>query len=109
MTGHPPPAGEPHGQRRSAAPSGGSLRTRAGYAWSALVAAALIGLLLLIFIMENPDAARIHLFFWHATMPLGVMILLSVIAGALLMSLVAGWRILQLRHTARQSMDAARS
>lgn len=109
MTAHPPPAEEPHGQRRSAAPSDGSLRTRAGYTWIALVAAALIGLLLLIFILENPATARIHLFFWHATLPLGVTILLSVIAGALLMGLVAGWRIVQLRHTARQSMVAARS
>ncbi|MEV5648847.1 LapA family protein [Nocardia sp. NPDC052254] len=79
-----------------------ALKTRAGYAWVTLVAAAIIGILLLIFILQNLDQVRIHLFFWEFNMPLGVTLLLSVIAGALVMALAGGWRILQLRRVAKR-------
>ena len=77
-------------------------RTRAGYTWVALVAAAIIGILLLIFIIQNLDTAPIHLFFWQIDLPLGVTMLLSVIAGALVMALAGGWRIMQLRREAKK-------
>ncbi|MDR7168782.1 putative integral membrane protein [Nocardia kruczakiae] len=79
-----------------------ALKTRAGYTWVALVAAAVIGVLLLIFILQNLDQVRIHLFFWQFNMPLGVTLLLSVIAGALVMALAGGWRIMQLRRAAKR-------
>ncbi|AHH20363.1 LapA family protein [Nocardia nova] len=77
-------------------------KTRAGYAWVTLVAAAIIGILLLIFILQNLNQVRIHLFFWQFNLPLGVTVLLSVIAGALVMALAGGWRILQLRRVAKR-------
>ncbi|NKY45273.1 LapA family protein [Nocardia cerradoensis] len=79
-----------------------ALKTRAGYTWVALVAAAVIGVLLLIFILQNLDQVRIHLFFWQFNLPLGVTLLLSVIAGALVMALAGGWRIMQLRRAAKR-------
>ncbi|WP_036495752.1 lipopolysaccharide assembly LapA domain-containing protein [Nocardia sp. BMG111209] len=79
-----------------------NLATRTGFTWTALVAAAVLGVLLLIFILQNPDKTRIALFFWTLTLPLGVTILLSGIAGALLMGLVGGWRILQLRRVVKK-------
>lgn len=79
-----------------------ALKSRAGYAWVTLVAAAIIGILLLIFILQNLDQVRIHLFFWQFNLPLGVTLLLSVIAGALVMALAGGWRILQLRRVAKR-------
>ncbi|MFF0487611.1 lipopolysaccharide assembly LapA domain-containing protein [Nocardia sp. NPDC004068] len=79
-----------------------SLRTRTGYTWTALVAAAILGILLLIFILQNSEQQQVHMFFWSFTQPLGVTILLSVIAGALVMALVGGGRILQLRRAAKR-------
>ncbi|WP_153343611.1 LapA family protein [Nocardia aurantia] len=84
------------------APATPNLATKAGYTWTALVAAAVLGVLLLIFILQNSDKTRISLFFWTLTLPLGVTILLSGIAGALLMALVGGWRILQLRRVVKK-------
>lgn len=77
--------------------------SRTGYTWIALLAAALLGIVLLIFIIQNLDKVRTNLLFWHFELPLGVTVLLSVIAGALVMGLVGGVRILQLRHAAKRS------
>ncbi|MFI5783015.1 lipopolysaccharide assembly LapA domain-containing protein [Nocardia sp. NPDC051570] len=99
-TGAPVPASPT--QTKAPAKHSRPLRTRAGYTWTALVAAAILGIVLLIFILQNSDQVQTHLFFWDFTQPLGVTILLSVIAGALVMALVGGWRILQLRRAARK-------
>ncbi len=77
--------------------------SRTGYTWIALLAAALLGIVLLIFIIQNLDKVRIDLLFWDFELPLGITVLLSVIAGALVMGLVGGVRILQLRHAAKKS------
>nr|WP_067888335.1 lipopolysaccharide assembly protein LapA domain-containing protein [Nocardia vaccinii] len=79
-----------------------SLGTRVGYAWTSLVAAAIIGIILLIFILQNLNQVKVTLFFWSFSLPLGVTILLSLIAGSLVMSLAGGWRILQLRRAAKR-------
>lgn len=84
------------------APRKRSLKTRTGYTWVALVAAAVLGIILLVFILQNLDKAEVTLFFWSFSLPLGITILLSVIAGALVMALVGGGRILQLRRAAKR-------
>lgn len=78
-----------------------SVGSKTGYAWSGLVAGAIILVVLLIFILQNLDQVPVSLFFWDFTLPLGVTVLLSVIIGALLMALVGGLRILQLRRLAK--------
>jgi uncharacterized integral membrane protein len=78
------------------------LKTRAGYTWATLVAAALLGIVMLVFILQNPEEVQVTLFFWSFSLPLGVTILLSGITGALVMALVGGWRILQLRRAAKR-------
>jgi uncharacterized integral membrane protein len=79
------------------------LTSRAGYTWTALVAAVVLGILVLTFILQNLDKAQLTLFFWTFSVPLGVTMLLSVITGALVMALVGGWRILQLRRAAKRA------
>ncbi|WP_157121132.1 LapA family protein [Nocardia miyunensis] len=85
------------------APANRSLRTRAGSAWVALVAAAIIGIILMIFILQNLNRVEVTLFFWSFSLPLGVTILLSLIAGTLVMALAGGWRIIQLRRAAKRA------
>ncbi|MFD6389437.1 LapA family protein [Nocardia sp. NPDC055029] len=76
--------------------------SKTGYAWIALLAAALIGIIVLIFIIQNLEKVTVDLLFWHFSLPIGITVLLSVIAGALVMGLVGGVRILQLRHAAKK-------
>ncbi len=78
------------------------MKSRTGDTWVALVAATLIGIVLLIFILQNLEQQRVDLFFWSFSMPVGIMVLLSVIAGALVMALVGGVRIIQLRRAAKR-------
>lgn len=73
--------------------------TRTGYTWIALVVAALLGIVLLIFILQNLAKVAVKLLFWQVDLPLGIMLLLSVIGGALVMALVGGVRMLQLRRS----------
>lgn len=77
------------------------LSSRTGYAWVGLVVGALILVVLLIFILQNLDTVEVSLFFWDFHLPIGVTVLLSVIAGALVMALVGGVRILQLRRAVK--------
>ncbi|MFI1459542.1 LapA family protein [Nocardia carnea] len=72
--------------------------SRVGNAWIALIIAAVLGIILLIFIIQNSESADVEMLFWNFSLPLGVTILLSVIAGALVMALVGGVRIMQLRR-----------
>ncbi|MFC4374795.1 lipopolysaccharide assembly LapA domain-containing protein [Nocardia halotolerans] len=97
-TDHTEPRPAPH---RRAKPEA-LVRSRTGYTWVALIAAALLGIVLLIFIIQNLDKVEVDLLFWSLSLPLGITVLLSVIIGALVMGLVGGVRIMQLRHAARQ-------
>ncbi|MGX1812049.1 LapA family protein [Nocardia sp. NPDC055321] len=78
-------------------------KTRAGYAWVGLVFAALLGIVVLVFILQNLEQAHVSLFAWNWNLPIGVLVLLSVIVGALVTALVGGTRILQLRRAAKKA------
>ncbi|MGW5383060.1 lipopolysaccharide assembly protein LapA domain-containing protein [Nocardia sp. NPDC003963] len=95
VTGGKPAAGK---RRRK-----GVEKSRVGNAWIALIVAALLGIVLLIFILQNSENADVEMLFWNFSLPLGVTILLSVIAGALVMALVGGVRIVQLRRAAHRN------
>ena len=77
-------------------------RTRTAGAWIGLVVGALILILLLVFILQNGTSTTINMLFWSFDLPLGVSMLFAAIAGALIMALVGGARILQLRKAYRR-------
>jgi uncharacterized integral membrane protein len=77
-------------------------RTRTAHTWVGLIVAALIGIVVLIFILQNLEQQRVDLFFWDFSLPVGILVLLSVIAGALVMALVGGMRMFQLRRAAKR-------
>ena len=64
-------------------------------------------ILLLVFIVQNSDSAEVQYFGWTFMLPLGVLVLLAAIAGALIMALFAGFRILQLRMRAHKARKLA--
>jgi uncharacterized integral membrane protein len=77
-------------------------RTRIGGMWVGLSVAAIVLLLLLIFILENGRSVDIGYFGAHGHLPLGVALLLAAVAGALLVLIPGTGRIIQLRRTARR-------
>ncbi|HEY3733577.1 MAG TPA: lipopolysaccharide assembly protein LapA domain-containing protein [Streptosporangiaceae bacterium] len=77
-------------------------RTRMSGLWVGLALSAVVLLLLLVFILENEQKANIGYFGAHGHLPLGVALLLSAVAGALLVIIPGTGRILQLRRVARR-------
>ncbi|MGZ6833677.1 MAG: LapA family protein [Mycobacteriaceae bacterium] len=71
--------------------------TRTASAWIGLVVGALILILLLVFVLQNNENTKLSILVWDFTLPLGVSMLFAAIAGALIMALAGGARILQLR------------
>ncbi|MEC3914973.1 LapA family protein [Nocardia sp. CDC160] len=103
MTTAVPDAGADPTPSKGSSKHKGALKTRAGYAWIGLVIAALIGIALLVFILQNLEQVNVTVFAWDWNLPLGVLVLLSVIAGALVTALIGGYRILQLRRAAKKA------
>jgi uncharacterized integral membrane protein len=77
-------------------------RTRSGGWWTGLVLSAVVLLFLLIFVLQNNAPMRINFLVWSGTLPSGVALLLSAVAGVLLVAIPGGLRILQLRRAAQQ-------
>jgi uncharacterized integral membrane protein len=94
----PTPTGWGPPQHDRPEPVGGS---RTGLLWTGMVLAAVVLLLLLIFILQNGNPVQIHFLAASGTLPTGVALLLAAIAGLLLVAIPGGLRILQLRRAAR--------
>jgi uncharacterized integral membrane protein len=77
-------------------------RTRTGGVWVAMGASAVVLLLLLIFILENQRQVNIGFFGAHASLPIGVAMLLAAVGGTLVVIIPGTGRIIQLRLTARR-------
>lgn len=82
-------------------------QTRTARTWAALVLGGIVLLVLLIFILENGQSADFAFVGSHLHLPLGVAMLLSALAGALIMGLAGGARIIQLRHQNRKNSRAS--
>ncbi|WP_459611540.1 LapA family protein [Corynebacterium urogenitale] len=70
----------------------------AGSTWVALIIGALLLILLLVFILQNQQSVKLQLFVWEMNFPIGIGVLIAAIVGALIMALVGGVRIIQLRR-----------
>ena len=83
-------------------------RTRFSGLWVGLTAAAVVLLILLVFIIENSQSVQISFFGAHGHVSLGVAMLLAAIAGVLLVAVPGYGRILQLRRALRKSTARGR-
>jgi uncharacterized integral membrane protein len=94
----------PIGSTPSETASGRSTgRTRISGAWVAVVIAAVVLVLLLVFILQNTRSVKVSYFTVNGTMPLGVALLLAAVGGVLVAGVVASLRIWQLRHRLNKS------
>jgi lipopolysaccharide assembly protein A len=84
-------------------------RTRTSRAFTGLVAAAIVLILLLIFILENTQGVKISFLGANGHLALGVALLLAAVGGALVTGILGAARIAQVRHhTKRYSRSARR-
>ncbi|STC68127.1 LapA family protein [Corynebacterium pilosum] len=98
----PPPAPQPQEPAHGDGKVKGSI---AGGTWAALIIGALLLIVLIIFILQNQQQVEINFLSWTVQFPAGIAYLISAITGALIMALVGGWRMFELR---RQVKKAAR-
>ncbi|MEV8158170.1 MULTISPECIES: LapA family protein [Kocuria] len=73
-----------------------------GTVWAALILGVVVLILLLVFIIQNNVSTRFEYMAWEFSLPLGVAMLFSAIAGALIMALVGSVRIFTLGHRLRK-------
>jgi uncharacterized integral membrane protein len=76
-------------------------RSRFGGIWVGFIVAALILILLLVFILQNSQSAAIDFLWMSGHAPLAVAILLGGAAGALLVAIPGTVRIFQLRKNVK--------
>ena len=75
-------------------------RTRAGRVWLALIPALIFLILLIVFIAENGQRVEVKFFGASGHISLALALLISAVAGAVLVLLVGSVRIMQLRLAA---------
>ena len=78
-------------------------RTRFSGMWVGVTVAAVVLLVLLVFIIENGQRVDISFFGAHGHLSLGVALLLAAICGVLLVAIPGYGRILQLRRALRRT------
>jgi uncharacterized integral membrane protein len=103
----PEPATVPAPTAAAGQPQTSLGHTKAAATWTGLVIGVLVLILLLVFILQNLDKVGLKLFFWEFSLPLGVSLLMAAIAGALIMALAGGVRILQIRRLAKKARSAS--
>ena len=82
----------------------GVKHTRTSSVWTATAVAAVLLLVLVIFIAQNGERTRIHFFWATWTTSLAVGLLLSAVLGALIVLLVGVLRVAQLRLANRRHL-----
>jgi uncharacterized integral membrane protein len=78
-------------------------RTRTGSAWTSLIAGAVVLVLLLVFILENTQRVKVNFLGANGHLALGIALLLSAAAGALLVGIVGVARITQVKRRTRRA------
>ncbi|HEU5037962.1 MAG TPA: LapA family protein [Nocardioides sp.] len=93
----PEPAAEP---RRDAKDP--LRRSRTSGAWVGVVGAAVLLVLLVVFIAQNTQDVHLSFLTWDGTAPLSVALLVAAVIGIALTAVVGSLRILQLRRRVRR-------
>lgn len=76
--------------------------------WVGLVIGLLLLILLIVFIMQNQQQVPMNFLKWSGEFPAGIAYLIFAVAGALLMALVGGLRMLELHRQVRRQTKRKR-
>jgi len=77
--------------------------------WVGVIVAALVLVVLLVFIIQNGQTVRIQFIAGALELPLGVALLLAAICGVLLLAIPGYGRMIQLRRAIRRSGNSRHS
>jgi uncharacterized integral membrane protein len=80
----------------------GIRHTRIGQAWVAVIVAAVLGIAMVDFIVQNTRSVRVEFFSAHGQMPVAVALIGAALAGAFLVLTVGIARTTQLRMATRR-------
>jgi uncharacterized integral membrane protein len=80
-------------------------RSRTSGAWVGVVGAAVLLLLLVVFIAQNTKDAHLSFLWWDGSAPLSVALLVAAVIGIALAAVVGSLRILQLRRRVRRGQQ----
>lgn len=78
-------------------------RSRTSGAWASVVVAAVLLILLIVFIAQNTQDVHISFFGWDGTAPLSVALLIAVVLGVVITAIIGTLRIWQLRRRVKRS------
>ncbi|QRP46689.1 lipopolysaccharide assembly LapA domain-containing protein [Amycolatopsis sp. FDAARGOS 1241] len=76
--------------------------TRVSGAWIAAVVAIVLLAFLLVFILQNLDSVTVHFLGMSGSLPLGIAMLLAALGGMIVIALVGGARIYQLKKQSKR-------
>jgi uncharacterized integral membrane protein len=71
--------------------------------WTAVVAALVVFILLIVFFIQNQDTVEVHFLGLTGPVPLGVALFIAAVAGGVLVAVAGAVRIIQLRAVARRA------
>ena len=77
-------------------------RTRTGTAWAGICVAALLFVVLIIFMLQNTDSVEVSFLGLHGDLPPAMALLIAAVGAAILTMVVGAARITQLRLLARR-------
>jgi uncharacterized integral membrane protein len=77
--------------------------TRASYLWVGMIIAALVLILLLIFIAQNSQQVSIHFLGFHGHLSFAVAVLIAAVCGLLLVAIPGTMRIVELRKALKKA------
>jgi uncharacterized integral membrane protein len=83
-------------------------RTRTSVTFTSLIAGLVLLILLLVFILENTKSVQVSYFGASGRVSLGIALLLSAVAGALIVGLAGVARLVQLRRRIRRGRRGRR-
>ena len=78
-------------------------RSRLGSMWVSLIGMSVVLVILLVFVLQNPNSTEIKFLWLDGQLPIGIAMLFASIAGILLVAIPATGRIWQLRRGIRRS------
>ena len=76
--------------------------TRTGAAWFGICVAALLSVVLIVFMAQNTGRVEVSFLWMHGTLPLALALLIAAVGAAILTMVVGAARITQLRRLSRR-------
>jgi uncharacterized integral membrane protein len=76
--------------------------TRTGAAWFGICAAALVSVVLIVFMLQNTRSVAVSFLWMHGSLPLALALLIAGVGSAIVTMIVGAARITQLRRLSRR-------